>query len=150
MCGVHALRRLDPRHRQVPGTRNPARSKRVGQRPFEPPAVLDMGARTPSSRCWDRRLLWRTAQIGVDEVDSYEDLRKFVQTVAAAAGPGAHFVVHARKAILSGLSTHQNRSVPPLHYDVVCVPRPCCIVKLPMRLMSGGCRKLLLVDILSE
>lgn len=31
----------------------------------------------------------------------------------------SHFIIHARKCILSGLSAKQNRSVPPLHYDWV-------------------------------
>lgn len=30
-----------------------------------------------------------------------------------------HFVIHARKAILGGLSPAQNRSIPPLRYDYV-------------------------------
>ena len=30
-----------------------------------------------------------------------------------------HFIIHARKCILKGLSTKENRSVPPLHYDWV-------------------------------
>lgn len=30
-----------------------------------------------------------------------------------------HFIIHARKAILGGLSPAQNRSIPPLKYDFV-------------------------------
>lgn len=30
-----------------------------------------------------------------------------------------HFIIHARKCLLKGLSTKQNRSIPPLHYDWV-------------------------------
>ena len=56
-------------------------------------------------------------RIGVDDRDSYEALADFVGTVADA-GCGT-FVVHARKAWLSGLSPVENRSVPPLRYDVV-------------------------------
>jgi tRNA-dihydrouridine synthase A len=56
-------------------------------------------------------------RIGIDEADSYEDMRHFVATVAAA---GAQRVtVHARKAWLQGLSPKQNREVPPLRYDDV-------------------------------
>ena len=51
-------------------------------------------------------------RLGVDGVDSYGELKRFVATVAA--GGVSHFIVHARKALLSGLSPHQNRSVPPL------------------------------------
>ncbi len=47
----------------------------------------------------------------------YERLRDFTATVAAA-GCG-HFIVHARKAVLGGLSPRENREVPPLRYDVV-------------------------------
>jgi tRNA-dihydrouridine synthase A len=56
-------------------------------------------------------------RIGVDEVDSYEDLLRFVETVSQA--PCIRFSVHARKAWLSGLSPKQNRTVPPLRYDDV-------------------------------
>ena len=56
-------------------------------------------------------------RIGVDDHDSYEFLADFVATVAAA-GCGT-FIVHARKAILQGLSPRQNRTIPPLRYDVV-------------------------------
>ena len=56
-------------------------------------------------------------RIGVDHVDSYESLAQFVQTIETA---GCHtFIIHARKAWLSGLSPKQNREVPPLQYDVV-------------------------------
>jgi tRNA-dihydrouridine synthase A len=56
-------------------------------------------------------------RIGIDDRDSYEALRDFVGTVAAAGCDA--FVVHARKAWLSGLSPKENRTVPPLRYDVV-------------------------------
>jgi tRNA-dihydrouridine synthase A len=56
-------------------------------------------------------------RIGIDERDSYEALCDFVGTVAAAGCDA--FVVHARKAWLSGLSPKENRTVPPLRHDVV-------------------------------
>jgi tRNA-dihydrouridine synthase A len=56
-------------------------------------------------------------RIGIDERDSYEALCDFVGTVAAAGCDA--FVVHARKAWLSGLSPKENRTVPPLRYHVV-------------------------------
>ncbi|NNG03605.1 MAG: tRNA dihydrouridine(20/20a) synthase DusA [Inquilinus sp.] len=56
-------------------------------------------------------------RIGIDDRDSYAALRRFVETVAAA-GCGT-FIIHARKAWLSGLSPKQNREVPPLEYDRV-------------------------------
>jgi len=56
-------------------------------------------------------------RIGIDDRDRYEDLRAFVETVAAAGC--ATVIIHARKAWLSGLSPKQNREVPPLDYDRV-------------------------------
>ncbi len=53
-------------------------------------------------------------RIGIDDQDSYEFLHRFIRTVADAGC--AHFIVHARKAWLSGLSPKQNREVPPLDY----------------------------------
>lgn len=56
-------------------------------------------------------------RIGVDEQDSYAFLQAFVETVAAAGC--TTFIVHARIAVLGGLSPKENRSVPPLNYDRV-------------------------------
>jgi tRNA-dihydrouridine synthase A len=56
-------------------------------------------------------------RIGVDEVEDYGFVRDFVGAVAQA-GAGA-FMVHARNAMLKGLSPKQNREVPPLKYDYV-------------------------------
>jgi tRNA-dihydrouridine synthase A len=55
---------------------------------------------------------------GVDDADGYDFLAHFVDTVSAA-GCGV-FIVHARKAILKGLSPAQNRSIPPLDWTRVC------------------------------
>lgn len=54
------------------------------------------------------------SRIGIDDQDSYEFLHDFVNTVASAGCE--HFIIHARKAWLSGLSPKQNREVPPLDY----------------------------------
>lgn len=56
-------------------------------------------------------------RIGIDDRDSYEELHHFISTVASAGCQT--FIVHARKAILKGLSPKQNREIPPLRYDVV-------------------------------
>ncbi len=56
-------------------------------------------------------------RIGIDAEDSFGFLSAFVETVARAGC--TVFIVHARKAILSGLSPKQNREVPPLRYDRV-------------------------------
>jgi tRNA-dihydrouridine synthase A len=53
-------------------------------------------------------------RLGVDDDDDYAFLRNFVTTVADAGC--RTFVIHARKAILHGLTPVQNRSVPPLDY----------------------------------
>jgi len=57
------------------------------------------------------------SRIGIDDRDSYEELLNFIGTVAKAGCET--FIVHARKAWLSGLSPKQNRDIPPLRYDVV-------------------------------
>jgi tRNA-dihydrouridine synthase A len=56
-------------------------------------------------------------RIGIDDRDSEAELLDFVGTVAK--GGCELFIVHARKAILSGLSPKENREVPPLNYQRV-------------------------------
>ncbi|MDH5425383.1 MAG: tRNA dihydrouridine(20/20a) synthase DusA [Gammaproteobacteria bacterium] len=56
-------------------------------------------------------------RIGIDDRDSFEELVHFVGTLHEAGCDD--FVIHARKAILQGLSPKENRSIPPLKYDVV-------------------------------
>jgi len=56
-------------------------------------------------------------RLGVDDHYSYEYMRDFVGQIADAGVDV--FVMHARKAILAGLSPKQNREVPPLHHDWV-------------------------------
>jgi tRNA-dihydrouridine synthase A len=53
-------------------------------------------------------------RLGVEDHDSYEFVRDFVAAVAAAGC--TTFIVHARKAWLSGLSPKENREIPPLDY----------------------------------
>ena len=56
-------------------------------------------------------------RIGIDDHDSYEFLCEFIETLKAA---GCNtFIVHARIAILQGLSPKDNRTVPPLDYERV-------------------------------
>ena len=56
-------------------------------------------------------------RIGLDYNESYDFVRDFVGTVADA---GCNvFIVHARNAVLKGLSPKANREIPPLRYDVV-------------------------------
>lgn len=56
-------------------------------------------------------------RLGVDEMEDYDVFRAFIDDVAAAGC--THFVVHARKAWLQGLSPKENREIPPLRYDWV-------------------------------
>jgi tRNA-dihydrouridine synthase A len=56
-------------------------------------------------------------RIGIDDEDSYAFLRQFVNVLADAGC--RKFIVHARVAILEGLSPKENRSVPPLKYEHV-------------------------------
>ncbi|MFL9878534.1 tRNA dihydrouridine(20/20a) synthase DusA [Herbaspirillum rhizosphaerae] len=54
-------------------------------------------------------------RIGIDDVESYEFVRDFVGKIAEAGSKT--FIVHARNAILKGLSPKENREIPPLKYD---------------------------------
>jgi tRNA-dihydrouridine synthase A len=54
-------------------------------------------------------------RIGLDQQESYEFVRDFVGTIAEAGC--ATFIVHARNAVLKGLSPKENREIPPLRYD---------------------------------
>lgn len=56
-------------------------------------------------------------RLGVDEADSQPLLEAFVATVAAAGC--SRFYLHARKALLKGVSPAQNRHIPPLQYERV-------------------------------
>jgi tRNA-dihydrouridine synthase A len=77
-------------------------------------------------------------RIGVDELDRYEDMLRFVDIVAAAGCD--RFSVHARKAWLAGLSPKQNRTIPPLrHHDVYRLKRE--RPELPIEI-NGGVRSL--------
>jgi tRNA-dihydrouridine synthase A len=55
-------------------------------------------------------------RIGIDDGQSYDFMRDFVGTVAQAGC--STFIVHARNAILKGLSPKENREIPPLRYEL--------------------------------
>ena len=55
-------------------------------------------------------------RIGIDKVEHYGFVRDFVGTVADAGC--TTFIVHARNAILKGLSPKENREIPPLKYEM--------------------------------
>lgn len=56
-------------------------------------------------------------RIGIDDQDEDADLQRFIEVVAGAGCKT--FIVHARKAWLSGLSPKENREIPPLNYGRV-------------------------------
>jgi tRNA-dihydrouridine synthase A len=56
-------------------------------------------------------------RIGIDDMDDYEGLSRFVSLVNASGC--TDFTVHARKAWLKGLSPKENRDIPPLNYQRV-------------------------------
>lgn len=57
------------------------------------------------------------SRIGIDDQEEWPALKGFVDTVAETGA--TRFIVHARKALLSGLSPKENREIPPLRYDLV-------------------------------
>jgi tRNA-dihydrouridine synthase A len=56
-------------------------------------------------------------RIGIDDMDIEEPLSRFVSGIHEAGC--STFVVHARKALLQGLSPAENRTIPPLNYSRV-------------------------------
>ena len=56
-------------------------------------------------------------RIGIDRIESYDFARNFVDIVSRAGC--STFIVHARNAVLKGLSPKENREIPPLKYDYV-------------------------------
>jgi tRNA-dihydrouridine synthase A len=56
-------------------------------------------------------------RIGIDSIEAYDFVRDFVDVVSKKGC--RTFIVHARNAILKGLSPKENREVPPLKYDYV-------------------------------
>jgi tRNA-dihydrouridine synthase A len=55
---------------------------------------------------------------GIDDLDSLEYLSRFVETVKTRGGCRT-FIIHARIAVLQGLSPKENREIPPLNYERV-------------------------------
>jgi len=56
-------------------------------------------------------------RLGIDDQDLDKTLPEFIEKVSAAGA--THFIIHARKAWLKGLSPKENRDVPPLDYGLV-------------------------------
>ena len=56
------------------------------------------------------------SRIGIDDFDSYQFLLDFIGPIAERGCDT--FIIHARKALLNGLSPAENRMIPPLKWDV--------------------------------
>ena len=56
-------------------------------------------------------------RIGIDDMESYDQLSDFISLISQKGCQ--HFIVHARKAWLTGLSPKENRTIPPLNYPWV-------------------------------
>lgn len=56
-------------------------------------------------------------RLGIDKQDDYAFVHRFIDQVSQAGCQ--HFIIHARKAWLNGLSPKENREIPPLQYDRV-------------------------------
>ena len=56
-------------------------------------------------------------RIGVDDQDPEEILPEFLSHISNSGV--RRVIIHARKAILKGLSPKENRDVPPLDYEIV-------------------------------
>ncbi len=80
----------------------------------DPPLVADCVRRIKDAVCVPVTVKCR---IGLDDRDDYEFFDAFA-AAQAAAGVDA-LIVHARAAILGGLTPKQNREIPPLRYGFV-------------------------------
>jgi tRNA-dihydrouridine synthase A len=78
--------------------------------------VIDTHARRQESASAGPRLSIKETVAKFDEAD-YESLHTFVSKVHSAGCQVA--IIHARKAVLGGLSPKDNREIPPLRFDVV-------------------------------
>ena len=56
-------------------------------------------------------------RIGIDNNDSFSNLNNFVRQISSSGAE--RFTIHARKAFLKGLNPKENRTIPPLRYDIV-------------------------------
>jgi tRNA-dihydrouridine synthase A len=78
----------------------------------EPKLVADCVSAMMESSCCPVSVKCR---IGIDDKEDFSFLERFITTVAATGC--TTFIIHARKAILTGLSPKENREIPPLRYE---------------------------------
>jgi len=57
------------------------------------------------------------SRIGIDDMETYDQFSDFVARIHEKGCQ--HFIIHARKAWLQGLSPKENRTIPPLNYPWV-------------------------------
>ena len=57
------------------------------------------------------------SRIGIDDMETYDQFSDFVSRIHEKGCQ--HFIIHARKAWLQGLSPKENRTIPPLNYPWV-------------------------------
>ena len=82
---------------------------------FKKPSLVAACVRAMKEAC-DIPISVKT-RIGVDDHDNYLYLARFIEAICAAGCD--ELILHARKALLKGLSPKANRTVPPLRYEVV-------------------------------
>lgn len=90
-------------------------NNRIGACLMADPDLVAAGVRAMRRNC--RIPVTVKHRIGIDNHESWEDLVDFVTRVADAGC--RTFIVHARIAILAGLSPKENREIPPLRHDWV-------------------------------
>jgi len=100
-------------HLNVGCPSNRVRNNRMGACLMDSPGVVADGVAAMRRHC--NLPVTVKHRIGINGRDSWEDLVHFVHTVAEAGC--RTFIVHARIAILEGLSPRENREVPPLRHD---------------------------------
>jgi len=84
---------------------------------YEPQRVADICAQMSQATA-ARAPVTVKCRIGVDDRCTYDELVEFVETVSTRA-PVRHFVIHARRALLDGLSPAENRKIPELKHEFV-------------------------------
>jgi tRNA-dihydrouridine synthase A len=100
------------------------------------PVTVKMRVGVVNSHARVPRVSLREAIARFDEAD-YESLHAFVHKVRAAGCQVA--IIHARKAVLGGLSPKDNREIPPLRFDVVKRIKQ-AFPQLPV-ILNGGIRE---------
>lgn len=88
---------------------------KVGAALMDEPKVVGQMVDSIQNNC-DLPVTIKT-RLGIDDLDSYEFLYDFIETTSEFGCD--HFILHARKALLSGLSPKENRNIPPIDYPRV-------------------------------